>query len=458
MGNNRAKKGETSVIEIKNHQTSFPKLLTMGFIVIILVGTGLLMLPLSTRGQRASLITALFTSTSATCVTGLSLVDTARYWTLFGQVVIAVLMELGGLGFMTFAVMASMLIRKRVRMSTRILAQEALNLDHLSQLRVVGLIIQLSLIIQAVGALLLWCDFGPRYGFFKGLWLSIFHAISVFCNAGFDLFGNSLVNFREDPYVLIVMALLIIAGSFGFLVWEDLLTLRKHRQMSLHTHLALRTGLVLTIGSVIIYLLTEQNLHQFAGQMNGFNRFVNTVFMAITPRTAGMTTFSYTQLSTAGVALTILLMFIGGTPGSTAGGIKTTTVGLLALQTLATLRGKNEPTLAHRRFAQDNVHRALSLVFISLVILSGAIFLLAETQPLPTHDALSMITFEAVSAFGTTGISLGLTSQFNVLGKLILIALMFIGRVGIYTVMFSVFNARPTRQTYRYPKERVLIG
>lgn len=447
------------MVEIKNHQLSLPKLLTLGFLIVILVGTGLLMLPLATRGARAPFITALFTSTSATCVTGLSLVDTASFWSPFGQAVIAVLMEVGGLGFMTFTVMASMLIRRRMKMSTRLLAQEALNLDHLSQLKVVGLIIRLSVLIQVVGALLLWCDLGPRYGLLKGLWYSVFHAIAAFCNAGFDLFGNSLANFRQDPYLLTVVALLIIAGSFGFLVWDDLLTFRRHRQMSLHTQLALRTGAVIMVGSVIVYLITERNLHQFAGQMDGFNRFVNTVFMAITPRTAGLTTFSYTQLSAAGLAFTVLLMFIGGTPGSTAGGIKTTTVGLLALQTLATLRGRRDTTLAHRRFAQENVFRALTLVFISLVILSGAIFLLAETQPLPSHDALSLVTFEAVSAFGTTGISVGMmASQFNFLGKMILIALMFIGRVGIYTVMFSIFNAQPHRQTYRYPEERVLIG
>ena len=384
------------MVEIKNHQLSFPKLLTLGFLIVILVGTGLLMLPLATRGARAPFITALFTSTSATCVTGLSLVDTASFWSPFGQAVIAVLMEVGGLGFMTFTVMASMLIRRRMKMSTRLLAQEALNLDHLSQLKVVGLIIRLSVLIQVVGALLLWCDLGPRYGLLKGLWYSVFHAIAAFCNAGFDLFGNSLANFRQDPYLLTVVALLIIAGSFGFLVWDDLLTFRRHRQMSLHTQLALRTGAVIMVGSVIVYLITERNLHQFAGQMDGFNRFVNTVFMAITPRTAGLTTFSYPQLSAAGLAFTVLLMFIGGTPGSTAGGIKTTTVGLLALQTLATLRGRRDTTLAHRRFAQENVFRALTLVFISLVILSGAIFLLAETQPLPSHDALSLVTFEAV--------------------------------------------------------------
>ena len=203
------------MVEIKNHQLSFPKLLTLGFLIVILVGTGLLMLPLATRGARAPFITALFTSTSATCVTGLSLVDTASFWSPFGQAVIAVLMEVGGLGFMTFAVMASMLIRRRMKMSTRLLAQEALNLDHLSQLKVVGLIIRLSVLIQVVGALLLWCDLGPRYGLLKGLWYSVFHAIAAFCNAGFDLFGNSLANFRQDPYLLTVVALLIIAGSLA---------------------------------------------------------------------------------------------------------------------------------------------------------------------------------------------------------------------------------------------------
>mgnify|MGYP005790022425 CR=1 FL=1 len=447
------------MIEINQHRYSFPKVLTFGFLLVIAIGTLLLLLPVATRaGLHTSFMTAFFTATSATCVTGLTLVGTASHWTLFGQVVIAALLEVGGLGFMTFAVMTSLLIRRRLRMSTRLLVQESLNLDHASQVQVVTLVIRLSLLIQLLGTVLLYLDFGPRYGWRRGLWLSLFHAMSAFCNAGFDLFGNSLANFANDPYLLVVFAFLIIAGSFGFLVWQDLLQYRKRHRMSLHTHLALRTGAIIMTLSVIVYLLTEKNLTQLSGQLSWGERLVNTVFMAITPRTAGLTTFDYTKLTPAGLSYTMILMFIGGTPGSTAGGIKTTTIGLLALQALATLRGQRDATLAQRRFRVENVFRALTLLFVGLAIISLAILILAETQDLPKHNSLSYLTFEVLAAFGTTGISLGITAKLNLLGQLVVMVLMFIGRVGIYTVMFSLFNAQPKQPNYRYPEEGIPIG
>ncbi len=447
------------MIEISGHKYSFPKILTLGFLLMIMAGTTLLSLPVATRpGLETSFMTALFTSTSATCVTGLTLVNTAEHWSFFGQVVIALLMEVGGLGFMTFAVMMSLMIRRRMRMSTRLLTQEALNLDHLSQLNVVYLIIKLSLIIQLIGSVFLFVAFYPEYGWRRGLWYSIFHAISAFCNAGFDLFGNSMANYAADPYVLCVLIVLIIAGSFGFLVWKDLLGYHQYHHLSLHTQLALRTGAFLMLLSVLVYFLTEHNLSQLSGQLSAPQRALNTVFMAITPRTAGLITFPYNKLSAAGLSFTIILMFIGGTPGSTAGGVKTTTIGLLAIQSIATLRGQKDTEFAHRRFTQENIYRALTLLFVALVILLIAIFLLIETQALPKHDSLSYVVFEAVAAFGTTGISLGITPQLNFIGQVIIMILMFIGRVGIYTVMFSIFNARPKTKSYRYPEESVLIG
>lgn len=447
------------MIEINKHRYSFPEILTIGFIVVIIVGTFLLKLPIATRaGLETTWMTAIFTSASATCVTGLLLVDTAAHWTWFGQLVITMLMEVGGLGFMTFAVMGFLLIRRRMRLSTQLLTQEALNLDHLSQIRVVYLIIKLSLLIQGIGAIFLTFDLVPKYGFKRGLWLSIFQAISAFCNAGFDLFGNSLSDFKNDPYFLIVTAILIIAGSFGFLVWQDIVEYRRFHRMSLHTKLALRTGGVLVFLSILVYLITEKNLSQFANEMSPINRFINTIFMAIMPRTAGLTTIPYDHLSSAGISYTTILMFIGGAPGSTAGGVKTTTIGLIALQSIATLRGKSDTVMAHRRFTQENIFRALTLLFISVVLILSAVLLLVATQALPVKEPLSYVLFEAVAAFGTTGISLGITPTLNAIGKIIIMLLMFVGRVGIYTVMFSIFNAKPEKQTYRYPEESVLIG
>lgn len=423
------------------------------------MGTILLSLPFATRpGETTNFMTAFFTSTSATCVTGLTLVSTAHHWTLFGQIVIAILMEVGGLGFMTFAVMMSLLVRQRMRMSTRLLTQEALNLDHLSQLNVVYLIIRLSLLIQLAGGIFLFFDFYPQYGLGKGIWFSIFHSISAFCNAGFDLFDNSMANYANDPYMLCVLAVLIIAGSLGFLVWKDILNYPKYHRLSLHTQLALRTGAVLFIVSVVIYFITEKNLAQLSDKLSFSNRILNTIFMAITPRTAGLITFPYTDLSAAGLAFTVILMFIGGTPGSTAGGVKTTTIGLLTIQSFATLRGQRDTTFAHRRFTQENIYRALTLLFVALFILLVSILVLVETQDLPKHDSLAYVTFEAVAAFGTTGISLGITNHLNLLGQFIIMFLMFVGRVGIYTVMFSILNASTAAKNYRYPEESVLIG
>lgn len=446
------------MITLGRYRLSFSKALTLGFLTLIAIGTLLLMLPVAVKpGEHLSFMTAFFTATSATCVTGLTLVDTATHWSLFGQVVIAVLIEVGGLGFMTFAIMMFLFVRQKIRLSARLLAQESMNLQAPAQISIVTLVIGLSLVIQGLGTLLLWPDFARRFGVLKGLWYSIFHSISAFCNAGFDLFGNSLESFADDTYVLIVMAALIIAGSFGFLVWRDLLLYRKKHRLSLHTALALSTGLVILVLSIISYLLTEHNLiHQFP-HMSAGHRFVNTLFMAITPRTAGLVTFPYRHMSEAGIAVTVLLMFIGGTPGSTAGGIKTTTVGLLTLQSFATLRGQRDTTFGHRRFKEENIFRALMLVFLAFAILSIATLALCLTQHLPNFT-LEDIIFEVVAAFGTTGISMGVTPHLNFFGKLIIMILMFIGRVGIYTVMFSILNANPKQKNYRYPEEGVLIG
>ena len=447
------------MITFGRYRLSFSKALTFGFLIVIAIGTLLLMLPIAVKpGENSSFMTAFFTATSATCVTGLTLVDTATHWSLFGQLVITALIEIGGLGFMTFAIMMFLFARQKIRLSARLLAQESLNLQSPAQITIVNLIVGLSLIIQVLGALLLWPDFGRRFGLVKGLWYSIFHSISAFCNAGFDLFGNSLALFADDTYVLFIMAVLIIAGLFGFLVWRDLLFYRKKHRLSLHTSLALSTGAIILILSLMSYLLTEDNLAAQFPHMSVEHRFINTIFMAITPRTAGLTTFSYQNLSPAGIAVTVILMFIGGTPGSTAGGIKTTTVGLLTLQSIATLKGQRDTVFGRRRFKEENIFRALTLVFVAFAILAAAILLLCLTQHLPANFTLEDIIFEVMAAFGTTGISMGVTPHLNLFGKLIIMALMFIGRVGIYTVMFTILNAHPKQKNYRYPEEGVLIG
>ncbi len=433
--------------------------LTTGFVTVILLGTILLTLPIATvHGINSSFITALFTATSATCVTGLTLVDTGSHWSFFGQFVIMMLSEVGGLGFMTFMVLMFTSTRHRLSLSTQLLAQESLNLQHLSQVKLIKLIVSLSLGIQSVGALLLFFNFYPKYGWLRGAWLSIFHSVSAFCNAGFSLFGNSIAQFKNNTYVLFILSLLILSGSIGFLVWRDLLTYIKRRHLSLHTKLSIRTGFVIVVASGLLYWLTEDGFSNIDPQASLFHRIVNVMFMAVTPRTAGLVTFDYTHLSMAGIFLTMILMFIGGTPGSTAGGVKSTTVGLLAIQTWATLRGQHDVNFSNRRLPRENIYRALTLVIVAFLMVSIATFVLSMTQPLPQDMGLEYIIFEVLAAFGTTGISLGLTVHLTLLGKIVIMLMMFIGRVGIFNVMYAVLNAQDKPSNIRYPEESVLIG
>lgn len=313
------------------------------------------------------------------------------------------------------------------------------------------------MIIQLIGAALLFIALKDQLGIEKGIWYSLFHSVTAYCNAGFDLFGPSLEQLNNNPFVLTVIMLLIGAGSFGFLVWRDLLTYHIRHKLTLHTRFALTVGLIILVLSIIGFFFSEQNLSQFSGSLNGIDRFFNTLFLAVTPRTAGFSSVPYTQLSTAGLLLTIILMFIGGTPGSTAGGVKTSTIGILVLQCIGTFTGK-EPAFSHRRFTRDNINRVLTLFFSVILLIILATLLLTMTQPTLSHNGVTKAIFETVSALGTVGLTLGLTPQLNLFGKIIIIALMFIGRVGIYTFMYSIFKSRPSKQSYRYPEEEIIIG
>ncbi len=438
---------------------SLPQILTLGFLTIIILGSLLLSLPISSQtGHFTSYINSLFTATSATCITGMTVVNTAIHWSIFGKTIILILIEIGGLGFMTFAVLLFVFMRRKVDLTNQLLTQQSLNLDSFAQTKtVVFLVIRLSLIIQFIGFCLLMIDFYPRFGLWKGLGYSIFHSVSAFCNAGFDLFDNSLVGFQKNPYVLFVISILIIAGSLGFLVWRDILLYHQDHRLSLHTKLALTTYLGLILISFLVFYLTESNFAQ-ANHLTFFQKLMNTYFLSVTPRTAGFYAFPYEKLSHGGIFFTIILMFIGGTPGSTAGGIKTTTVGILLIRVWSTLRGRQDATFWGRRFSEENVSRSLTLVFLVSVILTVATLLLIITQAIPKGFGLEYIFFDVVSAFGTTGLSLGLTPALTVFGKIIFMVLMFMGRVGIFTVMYSVLNSRHPEEQFRYPEENIMIG
>ena len=436
------------------------KKMVWGFVFLITIGTVLLSLPVATNGMRGtSFIDTVFTATSATCITGLTVVNTAEHWSIFGQVIILGLAEIGALGYMTFAVLLFNLMRRNLDLSTQLMVKESLNLENLSDTKsVMTYVVGLSALFQIGGSLLLAVDFVPRYGWVRGLYISVYHAVMSFCNAGFDVFGDSLMRFRNDSYLLLVTIILIIGGGLGFLVWRDLLLFHERKRLTLNSKLTLTiTGALFVIGFLLL-LVTERNLSILPAHTSWFNRTINTLFLSVTPRTAGLITVPTNSLQSGSIFLIMILMFVGGTPGSTAGGIKTTTFGVLMLQSIAQLRGKKDVEFSRRRFSASNINRALLLIFLASIVMVVATLILTQTEKIPKGFGLEYILFEVLSAFGTVGLSLGLTPHLTVICKLVIMLLMFIGRVGIFTSLYSLSKRQTTVNKIRYPEENVLIG
>lgn len=437
------------------------KFLSLGFAIIILTGGFLLSLPISSQsGQFTNFLDAVFTATSATCVTGLMTLNTAQHWSIFGQIIIMLLIELGGLGFMMLPIIFYTLAKKKVNLSTRIVLKEALNLDDMSGVMKLTLyVLKFSIAIQTTGMVLLAIDLVPRYGVIKGIWYALFHAISSFCNAGFDLFGDSLVPFQNDPYILLVISFLIVSGGLGFLVWRDLLQYKHTKRMSMHSKIALMMTGLLLLGGFVIFFFSEHNGRYLVQSDNFFVRLMNTLFMSVTPRTAGFYSVDYAAMSNPGLILTMFLMYIGGTSGSTAGGLKTTTFGVVLIQMISLLKGRQRAEFAGRSIKETAVFRAMTLFFISLSLCVISIMILSATEHLPRQNGIEYAAFEVFSAFGTVGLTMGLTPDLTEFGKLLIIGLMYIGRVGIMTVLFSLMsNNQKTTCRYQYPYEGVLVG
>ncbi|MCX7510853.1 Trk family potassium uptake protein [Levilactobacillus brevis] len=436
------------------------KKMVWGFVFLITIGTVLLSLPVATNGMRGtSFIDTVFTATSATCITGLTVVNTAEHWSIFGQVIILGLAEIGALGYMTFAVLLFNLMRRNLDLSTQLMVKESLNLENLSDTKsVMTYVVGLSALFQIGGSLLLAVDFVPRYGWVRGLYISVYHAVMSFCNAGFDVFGDSLMRFRNDSYLLLVTIILIIGGGLGFLVWRDLLLFHERKRLTLNSKLTLTTTGALFVIGFLLLLVTERNLSILPAHTSCFNRTINTLFLSVTPRTAGLITVPTNSLQSGSIFLIMILMFVGGTPGSTAGGIKTTTFGVLMLQSIAQLCGKKDVEFSRRRFSASNINRALLLIFLASIVMVVATLILTQTEKIPKGFGLEYILFEVLSAFGTVGLSLGLTPHLTVIGKLVIMLLMFIGRVGIFTSLYSLSKRQTTVNKIRYPEENVLIG
>lgn len=434
------------------------QILALGFALLILVGAFLIMLPISNRdGNRLGFMDAFFTATSATCVTGLVMFDTYTQFNLFGQIIIIALIQIGGLGFMTIAILFSMMLRKKIGLKERSILMEAVSTWQLSGVvRLVKRIIFGTAAFEITGALLLSIRFIPLFGFAKGIWYSIFHSISAFCNAGFDLMGifspgSSLTYFSNDIIVNITVMMLIFCGGLGFIVWNDLLDTKFNpKKIHLHTKIILASTAFLIIFSSIFFFITEKNF-AFSGMTTG-NRILASLFQAITPRTAGFNTIVLTDLSEGGKFLTMLLMVIGAGPGSTGGGLKITTFFVILLSTFSYVRRSEDINTFKRRIEDSAVRKAYSSAGLYFFISCIGIAVLCISGFAHTDS-----TFESLSAIGTVGLSLGITPSLNTASQLALILLMYCGRVGSVSLAIAIVQKHSAAKI-KNPTERIIIG
>ena len=433
--------------------------IALGFLLIIAAGTALLMLPIASKdGGSAGFLNAFFTATSSTCVTGLVVVDTYTSWSLFGQAVILLLIQIGGLGFITIGVCFSIFLKRRIGLKERNLIQESMNTLQIGgAVRLVLKIVRYALVFEGLGALLLMIRFIPQFGIAEGIWYGVFHSVSAFCNAGFDLMGriepySSLMLYYDDVLVNLVIMALIIIGGIGFIVWDDISKFRWHvKRYMLHTKIVLLMTVALIVGgSLCFYLFEYENLAMYDAK----GQILASVFGAVTPRTAGFNTIDTASYSEAGRMLTVALMFIGGSPGSTAGGIKTTTMMVILLYVWSTLRNQSGLNIFGRRMDEDCIKKAATVFFINLLLAVGCSLAMAGMEKsLPLSDIL----MEVFSAIGTVGISTGITREVCVASKYMLIFLMYCGRIGSMSFALS-FTEKRHNATVKLPIERITIG
>lgn len=442
----------------RNFKLKGVQILALGFILLILVGALILTLPISTTsGESTNFLDALFTATSAVCVTGLIVVDTGSYWNSFGQTVIMILIEIGGLGFMSFTTLIAIILGKKITLRERLILQDAMNTFNIQGLvKMVKYVLVFTVSVQFFGALLLSTQFVPEHGLGRGIFYSIFHSISAFCNAGFDVLGksNSLISYNSNVVVITVISSLIIIGGLGFTVWSELYSSKSLKRVSLHSKMVILMTTVLVLGGAILMFLFEHNNVNTMANMSFVDKVMNSFFASVTPRTAGFNSISTDGMTTAGQFLTIILMFIGGSPGSTAGGIKTTTIGILIVTVICVVRGREDSEVFHKRFSKDIVYKAFTLVFIGFSLVIAVTMLLSYTEKGASFISLF---YETVSALGTAGLTLGLTPQLSSIGKVLIIFMMYLGRVGPLTVVLSI-TKKKINSGIRYPEGKILIG
>lgn len=444
--------------KLKEKKLNPAQILVLGFAGLIIIGGILLNLPIaSVDGESIGFIDSLFTSASAVCVTGLVVVNTATYWTLFGKIVILMLIQMGGLGFMTMATLVALLIGKRITLRQRLVIQEGLNQFSLEGVvKLTKYVIMSTLIIEAIGAIILSTRFVPIYGIKNGIWYSIFHSISAFCNAGFDITGNSIVPFVGDAVVNITLALLIIIGGLGYTVYIDLTRNKEFKSNTLHTKFVLLSTAILLITGFVFILIIEYNNPKTLGNLPFIDKITASMFQAVVPRTAGFNSIDIGGLTKATSFLMIILMFIGGSPGSTAGGIKTTTFGVIILTIYSILKGKSDVDVFRKRIPYELIFRALAVLGISLFLVVFVTMILTLTE---SENSFLDLLFETTSAFATVGLTRGVTSDLSSIGRLILIFTMFTGRLGPLTLGFALAKRQDKdKGNFRYPEGKIMIG
>ena len=435
------------------------RLIAAGFALVILAGAALLMLPVSVRdGAQVTPIDALFTSTSAVCVTGLIAIDTADHFTVFGRTIVALLIQVGGLGFMTIACLFFFALRRRIGLRQRMVLAQALGSDTYSGIvSLVRNILRGTAAVEGVGALILFFRFLPEFGFGRALWYGVFHSVSAFCNAGFDVLADvdaGLCRYVTDPVVNFTIMALIIIGGLGFAVWGDIRHHRRFSRLSVYSRLVVIITTVLIFGGAGVFAALEWNNPNTIGDLTVPQKLMAALFQSVTLRTAGFATFDQNALSDVSKAASDLLMLVGGSSGSTAGGVKTATVGVILLSAWSTARGRTSVHVMKRRIPRQAVENA-SALFILVLLLSG---LGAAFLSIADHVSLENALYETISALCTVGLTTGITSSLGTASQIILIVLMFFGRLGIMTISVGFMAANRAEERVSYAETKIMIG
>lgn len=447
---------------LKKRQFTPMQILAIGYAVIIFLGAMLLALPISTNARvYTPFLDCIFTSTSAVCVTGLITVDTGTHWSYFGKTVIMMLIQIGGLGFMSFATMLSLIIGKRITLKERLVMQEAMNSTSLQGIvKLAKYILIFTFSIEGLGALLLSTQFIPEFGLSKGIFYSIFHSVSAFCNAGFDLMGNfnSLINYNGNVVIISTISALIVTGGLGFYVWNEIYNYKNIKKLSLHSKLVISMTIALIIGGAILFFLFEFSNEATMKGMSFKDRILASIFASVSPRTAGFNSISLADMTIPSIFLSIILMFIGGSPGSTAGGLKTTTAGILYMTVKSVIKGREDTEIFKKKVSKDTVYKAFSVMIIALGLVITVTVLLSITEH-QTGVPFEYYIFEATSAFGTVGSTLGLTQKLSAIGKIIVALTMYAGRLGPLTLVLAIsINRRKKALAIKYPEDKILVG